>query len=686
MANGFAIRCPHCQKWSYWEDHPNKKTVDETDFKHILEGLKEKMLRQNHGEFVHEKLLRCQSSRVFCPASFEAIICRADDLFTYSNQIESWSFKRHFRLYKYDNTIQPTSMKERWDNDKEGRYCGILFNSLPIQRPRYIELESLMDRELVSRLIAGMCVEIDSPLTFFALNVFQLNSKNDELSHYWMPIEGYSQQEKMVPPRFNSFCGLTRNITMNKLIKEFDNNYSIDKCPHLKNDRCANRMEKAACKRVPKDYNHCPVFMEWRKQKCPCYNSDVTLIRNIEEKWRQGTISNEEDLYRCHAGFGEVAFPIELHGHLIGVAMIGQIFFHSEEIKHASEFISSKRVVDVPKLKWDTLEGEEETLENARYILIGDELKQQRSGESKFLLNREQLQAKKDRLLPNLDRFHESAESHYRDFRGKLESAFRAELLGFIENHKKDTQFFNNHIPYILQRMQEFWAFKGTYLLRYSFGDKRIYKIVWSVNGNVQAYGIDGEYFANFSIESQDMHPCPYLHRRGAEPTYSSRLNGFIPLFEQIIDSTNLNVSKGDCEFIVLVPSHSEIYVFVFAVRDPKMVSSLLSNRSSSISELCQDAIFETCSEIIDKFHSVTVFFDRHLKPFIETVEISTQSMQNEITTLFILLEEHKREAQKIRGLPKTFLQDINDIDKAANVIRSELEKQSEVLQKQFQH
>ena len=51
-----------------------------------------------------------------------------------------------------------------------GKYCCLIFNSLPVLRPRYIELESLMDRELVSRLIAGMCVEIDAPLTFFALN------------------------------------------------------------------------------------------------------------------------------------------------------------------------------------------------------------------------------------------------------------------------------------------------------------------------------------------------------------------------------------------------------------------------------------------------------------------------------------------------------------------------------------
>lgn len=340
---GFAIHCPHCQRWSYWNEHPREKVIDSVEeLKQILEALREAFLQGKQKDFFRPKLLRCQSSSSFCPASFEAFVCRGDeDPHKYSNIIESWSFKRHFRLYKDDT-------HNRWDNANEDKYCGILFNTQQISRQRYIELESLMDRELISRLIAGMCVEIDLPLTLFAYNIFEIDDEKRIAKGYWMPIEGYSQNKKLVPPRFNLFCETCRNLSTKKLVEEFEGKgYGVNQCPISfgKNGKCMGK--EAACVREPKDWNHCPAFLEERKEKCPCYNSDVTVIDAVEDAWRNGTVPIEGIWRTCHAGFHEIAFPIEVHGRLVGIAMTGQLFFDPNEIKNADDFINSKKVVEV---------------------------------------------------------------------------------------------------------------------------------------------------------------------------------------------------------------------------------------------------------------------------------------------------------------------------------------------------
>lgn len=678
---GFAIRCPHCQRWSYWNEHPREKVLDSVEeLNQILKDLNNADLPSKQKDFSHPKLLRCKSSPFYCPASFEAFVCRGDeDPHKYSNIVESWSFKRHFRLYKADT-------HNRWDNANEDKYCGILFNTQQISRRRYIELESLMDRELVSRLIAGMCVEIDLPLTFFAANIFELDGENRNAQRYWMPIEGYSQKQKLVPPRFSLFCETCRNISMKKLIEEFEGkNYNVNNCPiefSSNNGKCMGK--KAACVQEPKDWNHCPAFVEERKDKCPCYNSDVTLIDAVEDEWRNGTVPKEGVWRRCHAGFYDVAFPIEVHGHLVGIAMTGQLFFEPNEIKHADDFIKSKKVGEVEHRPWYTLTGKAEELEKARQILVGFELHNRDKGKSIFLVDKTQAKQKIERLLPpNLERFEKSAESHYRDFRAKSEFSFRQELLGFIENHKMESDFFNKYVSNVLKRMQEFWAFKGAYLLHYSYGSKKVSTIATSILGKTDAFGFPGREGTKLEIEQKEMHSCPYLHLKGKEPPFGSRLRKFTPVIEKIVDSFELKILNESFEFMVVVPTYQEVYVFVFAVRDKGVVESLEPLEPDNVSALCQDAIFETCNEVIHKFQDVQELSGRRDLVRVKHLQELKSKIQEDINKISVskdvFIEELLHDDKLSDRLRNTVLQiknrDSNIVPIIEKRFKEELEK-----------
>lgn len=648
MANGnFAIRCPICHECSEYKDIPEEIAVSSVDeFTSIMQQFQ-------RGER-NKKLLRCKSPRLFCPAPFEAIVYKSGSQEFEELKIpNSWSLTRRFRLPK--NKDEPSV---RWDSEMEGKYCCILFHTQSVQRLRYIELESLMNRELVSRLISGICVEIDTPLTFFAGNVFEPEDRSVEPKVYWVPIEGYSQDEKkLVPPRYNLFCKTCRDISMRKLVVEFnkekENKYNIKNC-HLsfvKNEKCGGK--EAVCMREQIEWDHCPAFVQEREDKCPCYNSDLALITLVEKFWREKKIPEYGIQDKCHAGFHEVAFPIEVHGHLVGVAITGQMFFKPDEIKQARDFINS-RPGTFSKREWPTQIGEEDTLNNARQRLIGTELdKTEEKQKTVFLIDEEKLEQKIKCLLPNLDRFKKSAESHYRDFRVRSEFAFRQELLGFIENQRTQEDFFKNEIPYVLKRMQEFWAFNGVYLLNYSFDTMKVSTIAMSILGRAEAFGFTGKNGLNLKIGWQEFHPYPYLHFRGSEPhSVSSTFNQAIPLIEQIVDRNNkgsdLKIKNQDCEFLVVVPTYRGVYTFLFAVRDQYEVSSLESLNPGNISNLCQDAIFETCSEIVGEFHNVREFAERDKQIRIKYLEKLLKNISDEVDNTAVALEL-ETDSQKIR-------------------------------------
>ena len=308
MSNtGFSIRCPHCFEWSDWPDGDPRTYVleSEDDRQDIIDRLCE-----DPQAFADHRMLRCQSPGGDCPAPFEAFICPdRDSAHAFVERIPTWALRRAFRLYETDH-------RSRWK-----KYSAVIFCTKPVPRQRHLELEKLLDRELLSRAIVGMAEELQAPVTVYAAKYFEVD---EEAHKYWIPVEAYSPNTPHIPPRYNLFCEVCRQATIDRLLADFDHAVSPEACPvgFGRDGFCAGG--EAACKKG--DWNHCPAFLDARNKHGLCYSSDQRIIGELERKWDEGQLkAPRTERWYCWAGFREIAVPIVVHDHLIAVAMSGQI-------------------------------------------------------------------------------------------------------------------------------------------------------------------------------------------------------------------------------------------------------------------------------------------------------------------------------------------------------------------------
>lgn len=363
---GFAIRCPYCGNWDVREnENPKDFAVKVRDIPCIMAGFREASERQCVDAFLskNKKLFRCTQPTAQCPASFEALIFDNEQkaLLSLETIGEKWQISRDFRLYKADK-------KRRW----EGKYYVIMFGTEPVRRLQDIELEHLLDRRLMSKILTGICQEIRGPGNIYSANVIKGTPPEDL---YWMPIEHYEDENSLIPNRFNIFCETCRRLTIGRLERELirlfrkniaekrnstsdaserkklDDIYAqlrteidlsvlpIDPefCPfknpktHTKYwdqeaQKCAGR--DPVCRRTGGnetviDLNHCPAFIDLRRKFCLCYSSDMRLLEKIKGTWEEETSLGPSE---CPADFIEMGMPIIVHEHLLGVMMIGQMF------------------------------------------------------------------------------------------------------------------------------------------------------------------------------------------------------------------------------------------------------------------------------------------------------------------------------------------------------------------------
>ncbi len=588
---GYAIRCPHCAKWNIWpEKDPGNVAVEQEEFNEIIKGLDQASKEGKPWDYKHQKLIRCTRPSWSCPSSFEAIVFKSrEDMKSCLQRVpEEWPFKRDFRLYKA-NCI------DRWEN----RYWTIMFCAPPFRRMRDTELESLMDRELLSRLIAGMSVEINSVLTIFGANIFEPPGRDPEV--FWMPIEGYSQERRLTPPRFNKFCECVRSIETTKLIEEFRaQKYNVHNCPigYGHDGQCADREGLPACMREHGgDWTHCPAFMRKREEISPCYKSDLRFIDKFLN-------TNEEEplnIKICPAGFTEIAFPIIVHGHLVGVAMGGQVFFNPEDIVDVKDFVKKHKF----------LAGHEDELEKANKSLISEETKLRENQNPRFFLNRKELDNRLELLRKNIERITEMANARYRDIRKRSEVVFREELLEFFQNHKNEPDFFDHDIKHILKRMREFWAFKDVFLVVYSYTSKNISVIsMSSIDKGETSYGLPGKKVGMADPTYKQTHPIRYLYRRSAQRNvFDPLVKNLLSIFNKISREGEFSADMADLthgnHLFVLVPFYDEVYAFIFRVRNEANVSRLERPARGDISELCQEIILRVCTEVVYEFGDI---------------------------------------------------------------------------------
>jgi signal transduction histidine kinase len=304
----------------------------------------------------------------------------------------------------------------------------------------------------------------------------------------------------------------------------------------------------------------------------------------------------------CPAGFTEIGFPIIVHDHVVGLAMTGQLFSEKREIANVSDFVA----------QWKIFEGCENKLEKAKQELVAEETQLAKEKKSRFLVTETRIREIADLLGPNIERLSELGNSRYRDFRRGSEAAFRHELLGFIQNRKRETDFFHKHLSHLLERMRTFWAFDAVYLLDYSFKTKDMCMTAFSHKyRRAKYFGIPGKKEAGADVTYYQMHPCSYLHIQGNDvPRHNPLLTDLLPIFEKTRRDLELEVPEGKSYFFVLIPFLEEVYAFALAVRDPDAVSCLQQREKEHVSELCQEAILGTCIEVIHAFGDVTSFLE----------------------------------------------------------------------------
>ena len=560
--SGFAIRCPSCQKWSYWEKHPRDYALrSRSEFCEIMAAF-----QAAPRDYQNPKLLRCKQIPWECPAPFEAFVCDNEDLALELVPIaDAWSVKRDFRLFRYD-------AKGRWD-----RYYGILFNGQPVRRDRDIRLERLLDPDLLSRALLGMATEAGAPITVFSA---QVHDQSEGSRVYWVPIESYSHDEFVVPPRFNSFCHVCRECMTEHIIGEFW------QLPEHRGFRPPNDVT----------WRTSPEFLDYRAENCPCYRSDLRIIRSLEEAWLRGDRLERGLEQQCWAGLIELGFPLVVHDHLVGILMSGQFFIEGTDLLTVDEMVELhpplKACVDKLGAFREVLTGERAPERDEEWV-------------ARFRITRKELEHRTDLLQKNVARISRTASAHYRSIRIRSEAVFRQELIGRIENDREEIARFREPLCHILRRMREFWAFDAAYLLECLPQGQEVaisaLGAAW-VDG-ARLFGRPGRPILSLAPIQRQEHPQPWLYDvEDLDALDKERpwVQLFLKVLERAKQDPVLRMPKTmkSC-FNVAVPFADRWYIFVFPGRDLEEVCRIPQYDRGKPSELCQEAVLTTCTVIV---------------------------------------------------------------------------------------
>lgn len=671
---GFAIRCPYCGNWDVHEnEHPKDFAIKANEISEIMTKFHKASRDGSLDSFLNreKRLFRCIKPRWACPASFELFIFDNEQkaLLSLQKIKEKWAISRDFRLYRADKIA-------RW----EGEYYGIMFGTEPVRRLQDIELEHLLDTELMSKIISGICQEIKAPANIYSANVV---SGAGQENLYWMPIEHYADENSLLPVTYNLFCETCRRLTIEGLEREFIRRFrnsvrarlgnvneefernklekilmvlkqekNLDRLPidpafcPFKNpvtntkywdegsQKCAGRepaCRKTAGNGIPIDLNHCPAFIDLRREHCFCYSSDMRLIEKIRNTWKEEVSQGASE---CPANFIEMGMPIIVHEHLIGVMMIGQMFKHKRPIASIDDFeknvsvrtqhsliLAGKHYTPENILKKQKLKNE---LAMVRHVMLWQEeqaskedkrlIRSPKTRKARFLVRDDDIEYRIHALRKNLQRIRYVAEARYRDLRSRSEEAFRDEIMGYIYHKMIEKQrgsgfaFFSGEtapITHVLRRMIDFWAFKAVaYLWRDK--DDTVYLTSYATDDQSnpgEAYGfLAAHNVGEIKVDKFQEHPVCWLF----DPEHDTRppQNEVVrQLYQSLLDYEpqlhSFGIPTDGCYFLVVVPFEGVIYSFIFAKRNKELLSRTDAKKSSAISELCMEFMLRTCTEIV---------------------------------------------------------------------------------------
>ncbi len=629
----FAIQCPCCFEWT--EGFFHEITVfRKNHLPKLLNALSK--LKEVDKRKKHKGIIQCSSESWACPAPFEAVIYQAQKPLDKDNIIipASWMDIYTFRLRK-ENHIS------RFDD-----YHVILFCTKRVERLPSVELGHLLSFDLMSKAIHGICAQVDSPVTIYAAKERKDKDGKDEV--FWLPIEIYEKKREnpLLPYNYNDFCLQKRcmfyehmgRITPIKKEGEEKEGLKLQACSLDFDDQCGKTV---ICWR--NEQNLCPVFfVKKRSTYDTCYKSDWNEIKKIQNKWNKHKYEAVKIYeYQCEpTHFQERAIPIIVHDHLASVAFCGQAFDkrtieaikpkieckffddHIDELEKAmkdKEFDKSliplqKKIIE--KVKEDksswikALSNTKKEISKTFFWFWGDRRK-----DKQYFLP-EKLDGIAEDLDKNVEEIQKLANTRYIHLRVRTEYFFRREILQRIRKE-------NLPVADVLNRMIKFWLFKIGIVLSFHYHTtSRQIKIHHFESPN--RANLDG-----FDDNLLNMIKASLLDRKGIIRALLTFKNTLHFLYEGetkdknriLLPSSEKNLIKivknlkiqmegkeytfedSKRKFIVCVPFHNQIWLFVFIERDETALSSLRSNSDpQSISPLCRESIRETCIEVAHEF------------------------------------------------------------------------------------
>ncbi|MFA5191137.1 MAG: ATP-binding protein [Verrucomicrobiia bacterium] len=593
---GFSIRCPHCFEWTDWDSSPDRYVVDsEEEWKTILDGL-----RDNPDGFVHDKQLRCRRPLGECPAPFQAIIC-PDHLTAHrrAGEVPGWATRRAFQLCQNDHDTR----------FKHPSYCGLIFSTWPVPRQRHIELEKLLDLDLLSRMMAGISLEIAAPVTVYAAKYFERLK-----SVYWVPVEAYDQNTSHVPPHYNAFCRYCRSEFLRPILAQLTSTTEPAACPLPLASRC--HLEEATCAQTRRDWNRCPVFIEERKRKCPCYQSDLKSISTLMDMWSRGRLKPDTHMFdQCWAGFGEITVPIIVHEHLVGMGITGQFLLDDSTLPNIDSLCD----------KNGALACHRDTIVKARAIYDSearDESKAGYSNTNKLRIPRNDVHGYAERLRDNCRRIANVATAKYQNSRFRSEAIFKLELLGHTDMLLRHHKHAGQVVPHLLKRMREFWAFSAVHFMVWvkRTEELRLLAEADARGGRLSEANGSGITIGSFFAVEQPVTPEPvHCHLQDGSQHVNSWISQFLKTFLHYLRQHYSDEASNPPLSIQLVPTEGKVYVLALYRRDLNKVSPLRRTGGTEISSLCLQSLFDTNTEVIRRLELVTtlVRLDRIINSYI---------------------------------------------------------------------
>lgn len=572
---GFSIRCPHCFGWSDWPDlDPRSVAVrSPSELERLLRGAEPKA--------TGPRLFGCQKGPGECPAPIQAFVCTdRESAHRLVQNVPTWTLRRAFRLFKSNRT-------DRWPE-----YSGAVFCTRPVPRQKHIELELLLDREILSRAMVGISRELQAPITLYAVSMFETGK--DSYLKVWLPVEAYRQaslpRERLVPPEYSPLCQCCRWAEIESALATHDGIASLTHCPAslVTGATCGGR--QAACAKA--DWNRCPSFLMTRRSLEMCYDSDCGIIASLEEQWRSKELPACGYASKtCWLGLTEIAVPIVVHDHFVAIAMTGQFVSSADAIPSVDDIVQMR-----PALQRYRAE-----IERARQVALTTHTLRdgcEHSAAGRPMLSEHVTEIGRQ-LRENSRKIEELATSRYHSYRLRSESVFRQQVLSILQGITSAASQ-SKAIEHILSEMGRFWAFKGVYLFVASLSTKEIFALChWKTGEEPTSHPFPGLRVGMFRARVPQLHPLPWLYDwESPEQVLSPWVAEFQKMLERERLSGDLGFPPGGFYFSAAIPFADEAYIFLFTGRDEAAVSPLRPLLKGGISDLCQAAILETCTEV----------------------------------------------------------------------------------------